>query len=137
MIYKQKARKDAFLILYQWDIKGDNLEQLMEEYIQSNNIKHPEHRRYVRKLVRTYIQRAKEIDSTISQFSEEWDIDRMGYIERNILRIAITEILFLGAKKLNLALYDYVKLTLKYAGKGPAKFVNGILGKVAKLSKES
>jgi N utilization substance protein B len=137
MIYKQKARKDAFLILYQWDIKGDNLEQLMEEYIQSNNIKHPEHRRYVRKLVRTYIQKAKEIDSTISQFSEEWDIDRMGYIERNILRIAITEILFLGAKKLNLALYDYVKLTLKYAGKGPAKFVNGILGKVAKLSKES
>jgi N utilization substance protein B len=137
MIYKQKARKDAFLILYQWDIKGDNLEQLMEEYIQSNNIKHPEHRRHVRKLVRTYIQKAKEIDSTISQFSEEWDIDRMGYIERNILRIAITEILFLGAKKLNLALYDYVKLTLKYAGKGPAKFVNGILGKVAKLSKES
>jgi N utilization substance protein B len=137
MIYKQKARKDAFLILYQWDIKGDNLEQLMEEYIQSNNIKHPEHRRYVRKLVRTYIQKAKEIDSTISQFSEEWDIDRMGYIERNILRIAITEILSLGAKKLNLALYDYVKLTLKYAGKGPAKFVNGILGKVAKLSKES
>jgi N utilization substance protein B len=137
MIYKQKARKDAFLILYQWDIKGDNLEQLTEEYIQSNNIKHPEHRRYVRKLVRTYIQKAKEIDSTISQFSEEWDIDRMGYIERNILRIAITEILFLGAKKLNLALYDYVKLTLKYAGKGPAKFVNGILGKVAKLSKES
>lgn len=137
MIYKQKARRDAFLILYQWDIKGDNLEQLMEEYIQSNNIKHPEHRRYIRKLVRTYIQKAKEIDSIISQFSEEWNIDRLGYIERNILRVAIAEILFIGTKKLNLTIYDYVKLTLKYAGKEPTKFVNGILGKVAKLSKES
>lgn len=137
MIYKQKARKDAFLILYQWDIKGDNLEQLMEEYIQSNNIKHPEHRRYIRKLVRTYIQRAKKIDSLISQFSEEWDIDRLGYIERNILRIAIAEILFIGTKKLNLTIYDYIKLALKYAGKEPTKFVNGLLGKVAKLSKES
>ncbi|MGB9873602.1 MAG: transcription antitermination factor NusB [Hydrogenobacter sp.] len=137
MIYKQKARKDAFLILYQWDIKGDNMEELIEEYIQSNRIKHPERRRYARKLVRTYIQNAKEVDSIISQLSEEWEIDRLGYIERNILRIAIAEILFIGVKNFSLVSLDYVKLALKYAGKEPARFVNGILSKVQKLTKEA
>ncbi len=134
MIYKQKARKDAFLILYQWDIKADKLEDITEEYIKSNLIKHSERRRYIRKLVRTYMQKAREIDSLISELSQDWDIDRMGYIERNILRVALAEILFVGVKKLKPVIMDYVKLTLKYAGKEPAKFVNGVLGRAAPKS---
>ncbi|MEZ0360937.1 MAG: transcription antitermination factor NusB [Hydrogenobacter sp.] len=132
MIYKQKARKDAFLVLYQWDIKADKLEDITEDYIASNLIKHPERRRYIRKLVRTYMEKAKQIDGLISELSQDWEIDRMGYIERNILRVALAEILFVGVKNLKAVIKDYVKLTIKYAGKEPAKFVNGVLGKAIK-----
>ena len=128
-IYKKDARKDAFLILYQWDIKGDKIEEVIEDYITYNNIKNPERRRYARKLVRTYMEKAKEIDNLIAELTENWELDRLGYIERNILRVALTELLYIGVKRLKEAIADYIKLTVKYAGKNPAKFVNGILGK--------
>ncbi len=136
MIYKVKARKDAFLILYQWDIKNEDIENLMEDYIASSGIKDSEHRRYIRKLVRTYMKNSKEVDSIISEMSENWSIDRMGYIERNILRVATAEFLFIGVKKVRAVTLDYVKLAIKYAGKGPAKFVNGILNKVMQAGKK-
>ncbi len=132
MIYKPKARKDAFLILYQWDMKGEPLEGLVEEYISANRIDISDQRRYIRKLVRTYMDNSIHIDKLIAELSEKWDIDRVGYIERNLLRIAIAEFLYIGVKNPKLTIYDYVKLAQKYAGKKSAKFINGILGRLVR-----
>ncbi len=130
MIYKPQARKDAFLVLYQWDMKGEPLESLVEEYIALNRITLQDRRRYMRKLVRTYMENSVEIDKLIAELSEKWDIDRVGFIERNILRIALAELLYISSKNHKLIVSDYVKLAQKYAGKSCAKFVNGILGRV-------
>ncbi len=132
MIYKPKARKDAFLILYQWDMKGEPLEGLVEEYISANRIDISDQRRYIRKLVRTYMDNSIHIDKLIAELSEKWDIDRVGYIERNLLRIALAEFLYIGVKNPKLTIYDYVKLAQKYAGKKSAKFINGILGRLVR-----
>jgi len=132
MIYKPKARKDAFLVLYQWDMKGEPIESLVEEYISANRINISDQRRYIRKLVRTYMDNSTDIDKLIAELSEKWDIDRVGYIERNLLRIALAEFLYIGVKNPKLTAYDYVKLAQKYAGKKSAKFINGILGRVVR-----
>ncbi len=132
MIYKPKARRDAFLVLYQWDMKGEPMEDLVEEYISANRISLQDHRRYIRKLVRTYMDNSTNIDKLIAELSEGWDIDRVGYIERNILRIALAEFLYVGVKNPKLTVSDYVKLAQKYAGKKSARFVNGILGRVVR-----
>ncbi|ADC89899.1 NusB antitermination factor [Thermocrinis albus DSM 14484] len=129
MIYKPKAREDAFLILYQWEMKGEDPFALAEEYIRMKNIKYSERRRYVRKMVRTFMENWKEVDKILGQMVEDWDLDRLGYVERNILRVALTELMFLKVKNPKQAIFDYVKLTLKYAGKTPARFVNGVLGR--------
>lgn len=130
MIYKPQARKDAFLVLYQWDMKGEPIEPLIEEYISANRISLQDRRRYMRKLVRTFMENSVEIDKLIAETSEKWDIDRVGFIERNILRIALAELLYLPVKNPKVIVSDYVKLAQKYAGKNCAKFVNGILGRV-------
>jgi N utilization substance protein B len=88
MIYKTKAREDAFLVLYQWDIRGGSIEELIEEYLSMNRVKNSEQRRYMRKLIRTYFEHAEDIDKTISDNLENWDFDRLGYVERAILRLA-------------------------------------------------
>ena len=54
----------------------------------------------------------------------------MGFIERNILRIALAELLYISAKNPKVIISDYIKLAQKYAGKNCVKFVNGILGRV-------
>lgn len=130
MLYKPRARKDAFLVLYQWDMKGEPLENLTEEYISLNKISLQDHRRYIRKLVRTFSGHAVNIDKLIAELSEKWDIDRVGFIERNILRVALAELLYISSKDPGLVASDYVKLAQKYAGESCAKFVNGILGRV-------
>lgn len=137
MLYKPLARRDAFLVLYQWDMKGEPIEKLIEEYIYANRIKSQDQRRYLRKLVRTYMEKSTEIDKLIAEMSEKWDIDRVGYIERNILRIAIAEILYMGVKNVKVVAHDYVKLAQKYAGVASAKFINGILGRLLRESAES
>jgi N utilization substance protein B len=60
MIYKTKAREDAFLVLYQWDIRGGSIEELIEEYLSINRVKNSEQRRYMRKLIRTYFEHAED-----------------------------------------------------------------------------
>ncbi|MFN3598383.1 MAG: transcription antitermination factor NusB [Aquificaceae bacterium] len=130
MIYKPKARKDAFLILYQWDMKGEPVEALVEEYLSANAIKLQDQRRYIRKLVKTFTEHSLEVDKLIAEYSEKWDIDRVGYIERNILRVALSEFLYISVKSPKVVVADYVKMAEKYAGKKGARFVNGILGRV-------
>lgn len=130
VIYKPKARIDAFLVLYQWEMKSENAESLMEDYIQQKGIAYSEHRRYIRKIVRTYFQNAKEIDKVISENLEDWSLDRLGYVERNILRVAVTEFMFLRVKRPGEVLSDYIKITVRYAGKKAAKFVHGVLAKI-------
>jgi len=130
MIYKTKAREDAFLVLYQWDIKGGNIEEIIEEYIAMNKIKHEERRRYLRKLLRTYFNHAEAVDKQIADNLEGWDFDRLGYIERNILRLIFAELLYIKVKYPVLVLSDYLKITTKYAGKIPAKFINGVISKL-------
>lgn len=137
MLYKPLARKDAFLVLYQWDMKGEPLDKLTEEYITAKRIKSEDQRRYLRKLVRTYMEKSTEIDKLIAELSEKWDIDRVGYIERNILRIAIAEILYMGIKNAKVVVHDYVKLAQKYAGVSSAKFINGILGRLLREGAQS
>ncbi|MEN3027680.1 MAG: transcription antitermination factor NusB [Aquificaceae bacterium] len=130
MLYKPQARRDAFLILYQWDMRGGPIENLVEEYISINRISLQDQRRYIRKLVKTFMEYGVEIDKLIAELSEKWDIDRVGFIERNVLRVALAELLFLSPKNPALIASDYVKVAQKYAGKNCARFVNGILGRV-------
>jgi len=134
MIYKTKAREDAFLVLYQWDIRGGSIEELIEEYLSMNRVKNSEQRRYMRKLIRTYFEHAGDVDKTISNNLENWDFDRLGYVERAILRLATAELLYAKIKNPKVVIKDYMNITYKYAGRKPSRFVNGIISKVLKVS---
>jgi transcription antitermination factor NusB len=134
MIYKTKAREDAFLVLYQWDIRGGSIEELIEEYLSMNRVKNSEQRRYMRKLIRTYFKHAEDIDKTISDNLENWDFDRLGYIERTVLRLATAELLYAKIKNPKVVIKDYMNITYKYAGSKPSKFVNGIISEILKAT---
>jgi len=122
------------LVLYQWDIRGGSIEELIEEYLSMNRVKNSEQRRYMRKLIRTYFEHAGDVDKTISDNLENWDFDRLGYVERAILRLATAELLYTKVKNPKVVIKDYMNITYKYAGSKPSKFVNGIISKILKAS---
>ncbi|MBI4650429.1 transcription antitermination factor NusB [Candidatus Desantisbacteria bacterium] len=74
----------------------------------------------------------EEIDEVIKNLSSNWPLSRMAYIDRNILRLAIYEIMFLPEIPKNVAINEAIEIVKKYSTEESGKFINGILDKVEK-----
>ena len=73
---------------------------------------------------------AKEVDAQIQKYSNGWDISRLVKMDKDILRIAITELLFVKDAPLKVVVDEAVELAKKYSTDDSSSFINGILGKV-------
>jgi transcription antitermination protein NusB len=120
MTGRRAARREALILLYQWDLTGQPLASLYEGEIDE----------FARELAEEVSHEAVELDRRIDDAAEEWTADRMGVLERNILRIGIHE-LERGTVPVEVAISEAVTLAKRYASDEAAKLVNGILGRVA------
>jgi N utilization substance protein B len=121
MTGRRAARRQALFLLYQWDLTGQPLTSLYEGEIDE----------FARGLAEEVSREAPELDRRIDETAEEWTADRMGVLERNILRIGIHELE--GATvPVEVAISEAVSLAKRYASDEAARLVNGILGRVAR-----
>lgn len=81
-------------------------------------------------LVEGTLKNLPQIDSLIVRYARNWDIDRMASIDRNILRQATFEILYLPDIPINVIINEAIELAKKYSTEESGKFVNGILDKI-------
>jgi N utilization substance protein B len=119
MAGRRAARRTALFLLFQWDLTGQPLGSLYEGDVDP----------YARELAEAVIERAEELDRQITEAAEEWTADRLGTVERNVLRIAIHEIES-GEVPPEVAIDEAVRLAKRYATEEAAKLVNGILGRI-------
>jgi N utilization substance protein B len=118
---RRAARRQALFLLYQWDLTGQPLASLFEG----------EPDEYARTLAEAVAARAADLDRRITAASDEWPADRLGTLERNILRIGVHE-LEEGSVPTEVAINEAVVLAKRYATDDAARLVNGILGRVAR-----
>lgn len=85
---------------------------------------------YIMKIAKDYRENNEFIDGQIQKFAFGWDIDRLVKIDKDILRIAICELVFIKDAPLKVVIDEAVELAKKYSTEDSASFVNGILGKV-------
>jgi N utilization substance protein B len=86
---------------------------------------------YTRQLAEAVSERAVELDERITSASDDWTADRLGAVERNVLRVALEE-LDEGAVPVEVVLDEAVRLAKRYASEDAARLVNGILGKLVR-----
>ena len=115
------ARRTAFFLLYQWDVTGQPLASLYEGEVDD----------FARETAEAVAARAEELDARITEASEGWTADRLGAVERNVLRIAVHE-LETGAVPTEVAIDEAVTLAKRYASPDAGRLVNGILGRIAR-----
>jgi transcription antitermination protein NusB len=120
-VSRKAARRDALFVLYQWDVTGTPLASLHEGELDS----------YGQELVEGVSADAGELDVRINEASSEWSADRLGALERNILRIALWE-LERGDVPLEAAIDEAVSLAKRYSSEDAGRLVNGILGRVVR-----
>ena len=121
MAGRRAARRAALSMLYRWDVAGEPLEPQTGEEVDPFSIETAE----------AVAERAEELDRRISEAAIGWTVDRMGAVERNILRMGVYE-LETGSVPAEVAISEAVKLARRYASNEAGKFVNGILDRIAK-----
>jgi transcription antitermination protein NusB len=121
MTGRRAARRQALFLLYQWDLTGQPLTSLYEGEIDS----------FALTLAEEVVERSADLDERITAAARDWTADRLGAVERNVLRMAIRE-LDRGELPLEVVIDEAVRLAKRYASAEGAALVNGILGRIAR-----
>ncbi|HET7571377.1 MAG TPA: transcription antitermination factor NusB [Gaiellaceae bacterium] len=120
-VSRREARRAAVFMLFQWDVTGRPL----------GSLSGGEPDAYTLRLAESVAARAAELDARISAVSGDWPADRLGAVERNVLRVALEE-LDAGEVPVEVVLDEAVTLAKRYATDDAGRLVNGILGRIAR-----
>ena len=129
MSARSKARKRALDFLYEADIKKVQASELFGARGAAKLSQEP----YVLTLLSGVAEHINKIDELIITYAQGWDMDRMPPIDRNILRIAIYEILWAADIDLQVACDEAVELAKSISTDESSSYINGVLGRIIKL----
>jgi len=124
---RRKSRTNAVILLYQRDL----LEKDVEKIIENNLISGIKYDDFTLKLARGVEKNKKKIDNLIKDIVENWSLERIAIIDRNIIRVAIYEMLYEEDIPLKVSVDEAIEIAKTLGQKEDTpKFVNGVLGKI-------
>jgi N utilization substance protein B len=118
---RRAARRAALFMLFQWDVTGAPLGSTFEGEIDD----------FARDTAKAVAERSAYLDRRIDEATDDWPADRLGALERNVLRLGIYE-LEKGDVPREVAIDEAVRLAKRYSSDEAGKLVNGILGRIAR-----
>ncbi|MET2012670.1 transcription antitermination factor NusB [Microbacterium chocolatum] len=136
MSARSKARKRALDILFQADVRGEDIPVMLA--VEAKRAAAEPAREaswlYAREIVDGVIDNRDEIDEQITTYAKDWSLARMPAVDRALLRIGVWEILFNDAVPSAVAIDEAVELAKEYSTDDSGSFVHGILGRIARSS---
>ncbi len=130
---RRKARAIALKALYEIDSAGHKAEDVLTRFLADAGLSE-ENSAFVRELVRGVNKNRQEIDRNIKKFATAWPIEQIPVVDRNILRLAIFELLFDNKVPVKVAINEAVELAKSFGGDNSARFVNGVLSSISTLA---
>ena len=127
---RHKARILAFQALYEIDSVGRETEAVIDRTLATTEMTE-ENRNFVREVISGTVKHREEIDKEIQKLAPAWPIDQIATVDRNILRLAIFEILYDNKVPVKVAVNEAVELAKTFGSENSAKFINGVLGAVS------
>jgi len=126
-IPRRKSRINAVILLYQRDLLGKDIDKIIE----NNLISGRKYDNFTLKLSRGVEKNKKNIDNMIKKVVENWTLERIAIIDRNILRVAIYEMFYEEDIPLKVSVDEAIEIAKTMGQKEDTpKFVNGVLGKI-------
>ena len=128
---RRLAREIAFQTLFQIDLGKNDPEASLQQRLSETALAAGD-LGYVQTVVRGVINQLPALDAQIGAVSKGWELHRLGSVDRNILRLAVYEIVFMDDIPVGVAINEAVELAKKFSDLQSARFINGLLGTVAK-----
>jgi transcription antitermination factor NusB len=134
---RTKAREYVLQMLYQVDITQGNWQEVLENFCASDDRLDlsGELKDFSAELLGGVVGHLQQIDKKISKYAANWQLERMAFVDRNIMRLGCFELLFREDIPPKVAINEAVELAKKYSGLESGKFVNAILDQI-KIEKE-
>lgn len=130
MSSRSKARKAALDLLYESDIRKASVADLLFKRITEMDY---EAREFTKELISGIDSNRRKIDELIATYAQGWDMDRMPVLDRNILRLAIFELLWSKSVPEAVAISEALELATSFSTEESSKYINGVLSKVLEI----
>lgn len=128
---RTRAREYALQMLYQVDVSHGQWQEMMEQFLAQSSV--PEDvKAFSKQLVEGTLTRLEEIDRLITSHADNWQLNRMAVVDRNILRMGTYELLYVEDVPPKVSLNESVELAKRFGDEESGKFVNGILDTIHK-----
>jgi len=127
---RSKARKAALDLLYEGDIRKNPAVNLL--HIRVTDLEYVI-RDFTKELVEGVDLHKRKLDELITTYSQGWDMDRMPVIDRNILRLAIFELLWSSDVPASVVISEALELAQTLSTEESSKYINGVLSKILEI----
>jgi N utilization substance protein B len=127
---RRLARTLAMQALYEIDAVGHNAETVLGHRFEAVELP-LDYQRFVRELVWGVLNNREDLDELLCKHAPAWPLEEIALLDRNIIRIAIFELLFDVGTPARVAINEAVELAKRYGNESTRRFVNGVLGSVA------
>lgn len=131
---RTKARECALKILYAIDITGDDPKKCIDTFWKNHEEIDREAETFANSLVLGVSNNKEAIDKLLSSHTTNWQLKRMAVIDRNILRFAAFELLYMEEIPPKVSINEAIDIAKRYGDNDSGKFVNGILDSINKSS---
>ncbi len=128
---RRKSRECALQVLYQIDVTHQNPLRALQEWKEHFDPERGEDE-FAKQIILGVIDHLQEIDRMIQTQSEHWQLDRISIVDRNILRMAIFELLYCQDIPSKVTLNEAIDLGKRYGSQESGSFINGILDGIQK-----
>lgn len=130
---RRRARSVALQALYEIDSVGHDPEATLDRLLEEEKL-NKETAAFARELVQGVVRYREKLDTHIHRFAPAWPVGQIAIIDRNILRLAIFEILLDNKVPVKVAINEAVELAKAFGSDSSPRFVNGVLGAVSALA---
>ncbi len=130
---RRRAREYALQILFQLDLTSNELDEVAWNEFWEGNEEEEDVKEFTHDIVSSTRKHITEIDEAIKKAAENWLIERMAVIDRNILRAATYELLYRKDIPPSVVMNEALEIAKKYSTEDSAPFINGILDKIAHI----
>lgn len=129
---RRKARELALKVLFENDFNGVATAKISDR-VQIEEGVEAEVSSFMHELLRLYEDHKSEINSCIETHSNNWKLSRMASVDRNILRLGVTEIKYCADVPRNVTINECLEIAKKFGSEDSSSFINGILDKIEKV----
>lgn len=135
MATRTQAREAVSALLYAYDSGNEKIRDFAKAFLEEKKIKNKQ-QEFALELFDGVMSNLDELDSMIKSYLKDWDFDRLGGMERAILRLGVYEIKFTQTDS-PVIINEAVELGKMYGGDNAPKFINGVLDSISKLKKSN